>query len=146
MLRIGLILLALSFAAPAAAQERAEDGIGLGQLLELFRDEAEGVLRNLMDEADESRKELERRLRDMEPRLRALTEDLAREFGGLWQYHPPEVLPNGDIILRRRRDGDAADSSPDQARPDAPDQAPDTHDDGDVPGDGVTPESEPFEL
>ncbi len=28
--------------------------------------------------------------------------DLVERFGDMQVYHPPEVLPNGDIIIRRR--------------------------------------------
>lgn len=28
--------------------------------------------------------------------------DLVEKFGDIQTYHPPEVLPNGDIIIRRR--------------------------------------------
>lgn len=28
--------------------------------------------------------------------------DLVEKFGDMQVYHPPEVLPNGDIIIRRR--------------------------------------------
>ncbi len=35
---------------------------------------------------------------EMEPALRGL-EDAINDWGA---YHPPEVLPNGDIIIRRR--------------------------------------------
>jgi hypothetical protein len=49
----------------------------------------------------------------MEQGTRRLLEGLLREFGSavegleealrdLSAYHPPEVLPNGDIIIRRR--------------------------------------------
>ena len=45
----------------------------------------------------------------IEPDLRALAEDMGpalRQWqgliGSLNQYHAPEVLPNGDIILRRK--------------------------------------------
>ncbi len=37
----------------------------------------------------------------MEPALR----DLAGRFSQLQGYYPPEILPNGDILLRRRPSG-----------------------------------------
>ncbi len=55
-------------------------------------------------------------VQEMEPALRDL-EDLAEEAGPMFQqfqdslgsaltdldvYHPPEILPNGDIIIRRK--------------------------------------------
>ncbi len=38
---------------------------------------------------------------EMEPALRGL-EDALDDWGDWGAYHPPEVLPNGDIIIRRR--------------------------------------------
>ncbi len=38
---------------------------------------------------------------EMEPTLRGL-EDALGDLGDWGAYHPPEVLPNGDIILRRK--------------------------------------------
>ncbi len=92
-----LFLAALS-AAPAPAQEpeeapRAED---IEEGLDLLGEGARRLLRGLMGE--------------VEPRMRALAEALeAWDFEGLGlddlgAYHPPEMLPNGDIIIRRKRD------------------------------------------
>ena len=39
---------------------------------------------------------------EMEPALR----DLQGALKDLNGYHPPEVLPNGDIIIRRKQPGD----------------------------------------
>ncbi|MEL6235650.1 MAG: hypothetical protein AAFR46_14695 [Pseudomonadota bacterium] len=64
---------------PAAAQDRDR-----GTLEELGR-ETDRLLRDLM--------------REMAPALREL-EDQLRAFD---LYEPPEILPNGDIIIRRKR-------------------------------------------
>ncbi|MEO1238824.1 MAG: hypothetical protein AAFW64_04000 [Pseudomonadota bacterium] len=45
---------------------------------------------------------LEGLISEIEPRLSQL-EDALDAFNA---YHPPEVLPNGDILIRRRRPGD----------------------------------------
>jgi hypothetical protein len=42
-----------------------------------------------------------------------LMEDLTDSLKGLGEYHPPEVLPNGDIIIRRKR----PDATPAPAEP-----------------------------
>ncbi|TQV66123.1 AAA+ family ATPase [Aliiroseovarius halocynthiae] len=34
--------------------------------------------------------------------------DMVEKFGDMQTYHPPEVLPNGDIIIRRRTPLDPA--------------------------------------
>ena len=40
---------------------------------------------------------------DMAPFMDSLREQLGDAFEGLRAYHPPEILPNGDIILRKKQ-------------------------------------------
>ena len=68
------------------------DAPGLEQRLEELRDEAGSLLREFFEG-------IEPQLDALGPRLR----ELAEKLGGMAAYHPPEVLPNGDIILRRRQ-------------------------------------------
>ncbi|MEL6644056.1 MAG: hypothetical protein AAFQ79_08985 [Pseudomonadota bacterium] len=72
-------------AAPVSANDSAgdmEEGLGLlGEGMQL-------LLRGLADE--------------LEPALRNFSD----QIGGLGAYHPPEVLPNGDIIIRRKQPGE----------------------------------------
>lgn len=78
-----LSALILALAAPAAsAQEGRGDDLREG--LELMERGAGIILRLLMNE--------------MEPLVR----QLAELIDDLNAYHPPERLPNGDIILRRK--------------------------------------------
>ncbi len=73
--------------------------------------------------------DVEPQLRDFEQGLSALEPELQRflsELRGMTQYHPPEILPNGDILIRRRH--------PDPADEDAPDTS------------ETDPEDEPLEL
>lgn len=72
--------LALPAAAQSPAPERQDYGEGLG----LIEEGARIILRRL--------------LADMEPMMR----DLAGMIDDLGAYHPPERLPNGDIIIRRK--------------------------------------------
>jgi hypothetical protein len=75
------IALCFLTALPAAAedgQDRLRDGFGL------LQEGTRLMLRGLMQE-------LEPALRDMQDRI-----------GDLSAYHPPEILPNGDIIIRRK--------------------------------------------
>ena len=58
--------------------------------------------------ADSMRQLFEGFQEDVSPMM----EDLAEQLKGLSQYHPPEVLPNGDIIIRRK--------PPEELTPDAP--------------------------
>jgi hypothetical protein len=76
-----VLALVLVFALPAAAQEPEGD---VEEGLDLFSEGTRLLLRGLMDEVG--------------PALRELRETL----GGIDDYHAPEVLPNGDIIIRRR--------------------------------------------
>ena len=84
-MRFLFVLLALSMTLPAAAQDAEsepvpvpEQGIDLmGEALKLF-------MRGLMQE--------------MEPAI----DDLSGFLDNLDAYHAPEVLPNGDILIRRK--------------------------------------------
>ena len=70
----------LSLLAPPAAAE--EDGLREG--LSLLQEGTRLMLRGLMAE--------------LEPGLRELQD----RIGDLSAYHPPEILPNGDILIRRK--------------------------------------------
>lgn len=93
-----VLLFTAFLAQPAFAEEEAEK-----PLLERW---AEETMRGLIDEMkpeienfmDEIGPELEGLFSELIPRLQELTDQL----GGLSQYEMPEVLPNGDIIIRRK--------------------------------------------
>jgi hypothetical protein len=79
------LALTLALAAPAAAQDSApapdsDTGEGLGLMERGTRLFLEGLMREFGSAVDG----LEEALRDLSA------------------YHPPEVLPNGDILIRRR--------------------------------------------
>lgn len=80
------VVLLLAAHGPAAAQEsgESESENSFGEGLSLLEQGTRMILRGLMSE--------------MEPAF----EDLERMLGDLSGYHPPEMLPNGDIIIRRR--------------------------------------------
>lgn len=103
MKQIAAPLVALSLiASPLAAQDN-DDGFNL------MEEGARLFLRGLMTEMEPALKELDEAAREMEPLLRdfaaemgpALT-DLLGQVEDWTLYHPPEMLENGDIILRRR--------------------------------------------
>ncbi len=75
-------LIAVSLASPAVAEETKPE-----PYLEGLNEFAEGMRKLLEGFADE---------------LEPMMEDLAERLEGLRGYHPPEVLPNGDIIIRRK--------------------------------------------
>ncbi|PIB24418.1 hypothetical protein BFP76_04205 [Amylibacter kogurei] len=69
---------------PATAEEKPADR--LMELLELFSKEAPAILEDMIEE--------------FAPTMEALRD----QIGDLNYYETPEVLPNGDIIIRRKPD------------------------------------------
>lgn len=85
----------------------------------------------LNDLADSMRELLEGFTNDVAPLMEEFSEEvtpmferLAEELKGLNAYHPPEVLPNGDIIIRRKtpKELDAPDAPKTKPGPDDPTQ------------------------
>jgi hypothetical protein len=109
-------VLALCIALPAHAQDDPPAGEGLFSFMER-------MLRDFMTEAEPQLREFERGLTRIEPELNQFL-DRMRD---MTRYHPPEVLPNGDILIRRR-----------QPEHDAPGD--------DIPPDAEDAPSDPFEL
>jgi hypothetical protein len=105
-----LILALCLMAAPAMAQETplvedppAEEGFSLMQ------EGARMVLRGLMTEMDPALTEMERALAEIGPALEALGEEVGPRLRELLavvddfaNYDAPVVLPNGDILIRRK--------------------------------------------
>ena len=106
--------LCLTLALPATAQETEEPGIrdGFGLLSEGSRLILEGLV-------DEMRPVFEEQ-------MLPLLQDLSGMIDDLSAYHAPEMLPNGDILIRRRTDPK-----------DAPEDAPEA---------GEEPTTEPVDL
>lgn len=69
------------------------------------------MLRGFMTEVEPQMRELERGFEALEPELQGFL-DRMRD---MTRYHPPEVLPNGDILIRRRQ----ADDPEDEVVPDS---------------------------
>ncbi|MEM7641822.1 MAG: hypothetical protein AAF366_04780 [Pseudomonadota bacterium] len=90
-------LLILPFLAlPAAAQETGTDGPSLMQRgLKLF-------MEGFMDEMEPTLRELEDLAEGAAPLLERLQTQLGEVIGDLDTYHAPEILPNGDILIRRK--------------------------------------------
>jgi hypothetical protein len=105
---VALALLATLAAGPVAGDEPAGPApeAGMDEGLSLVERGARLMLRDLLDRLgpalDEVGQGMERFAGDLEPVLR----DLARLMGDAASYHAPEVLPNGDILIRRRRPGE----------------------------------------
>lgn len=89
MKRFAPLALAASLALPANAQDTPME-----DLLKRFEDlskEAQTLMENWAEE-------LAPKLEELGPAL----EQLAETLGDMSAYHPPEVLENGDIIIRRK--------------------------------------------
>lgn len=103
MKRTALALAVCLAALPLNAQEPAPD-TGTAPFEESLRD----VLREMIGEMEPALREMaegmEKFAAGLEPMLREMAR-LARDFT---DYHPPEMLPNGDIIIRKRRPGETA--------------------------------------
>jgi hypothetical protein len=116
---------AVVLALPAHAQDDPPAGEGLFNFMER-------MLRDFMTEAEPQLRELERGLNALTPEMERLMERMRDAT----QYYPPEMLPNGDILIRRR-----------QPENDAPSGSEDTAPPQDAPTDAAPAEDgEPFEL
>ncbi|WP_323766179.1 hypothetical protein [Marinovum sp.] len=96
--------LAACLALPAAAQQAEEE-----DSFNLMEEGARLFFRGLMDEMEPALRELEGMAREIEPNLRSFVREMGPALRELmtevedWSaYHPPEILPNGDIIIRRK--------------------------------------------
>ena len=104
--------------APLAAQETPpRDGLASS----LIEEGAKMLLRGLMSEAEPMLDELDQALREMEPSLREMgprLKLLVDLMGDVANYEAPERMPNGDILIRRKRGAPPAPALPDLSLPD----------------------------
>ncbi len=114
--RCTILVLAAFVAATAPAAQEADDGPGLmergfGMFLEGFRDEMSPALENMRRLSAEYGPALFSFLEEMGPALGEML-DQVKDWTA---YDPPEMLPNGDIILRKKPDTETTpDSDPDR--------------------------------
>nr|WP_294623551.1 hypothetical protein [uncultured Roseovarius sp.] len=104
MKRFGFIAFAICLAAPLAAQEEVED-----DGLTLMERGAQLFFEGIMREMEPAMKDLEGLAERMGPEVKRFVEEMGPAFADLMEkiddfsaYHPPELLPNGDIILRKK--------------------------------------------
>jgi hypothetical protein len=115
-----LALALLAAPAPVAAQEPDEGLSLMEEGMQLF-------FRGLMSEVDPALEELEGMAEEMLPLLQELRGEMGPAFRQLlaevedWSvYHAPEMLPNGDIILRRKTETEPeAEPGPGEPAPDS---------------------------
>ena len=118
------IILPLAFAVmtavPAQAQDPAQDPSLMEQGLELFfeglREEMAPALDDLQQLADEFAPAMQGLLSEMGPALA----EIATQVEDWSVYEMPEILPNGDIIIRKK------------LTQDDPEQLPETQDQTDI--------------
>lgn len=104
----------LALAAPAAAQE-TEDSPGRS----LMERGAELFFEGFRREMDPALDDLRAWAENMQPALRQFIDEMGPAFAEVLQkiddlsvYHPPELLPNGDIIIRRKTPDDVEQETP----------------------------------
>ncbi|NCO85790.1 MAG: hypothetical protein GW886_04075 [Rhodobacterales bacterium] len=92
-------------AAPVAAQEGGEDGMSL------MEQGAQLFLRGLASEVEPALNDFRDLAQEMEPAIRGFATEMGPRLmelmalvDDLKHYSPPEMLDNGDIIIRRRAD------------------------------------------
>lgn len=85
------------------AEKTEEDGFSL------MEEGARLILKGIMEEMEPAIEEFEGLAEELRPAFRELAVEMGPALIELLEtvdsfsnYHPPEVLPNGDIILRRR--------------------------------------------
>ena len=104
MKQISAIALALALTSSGAfAQE--DEGTSL------MEEGAKLFFRGLMEEMGPALRELEGLAEDIEPAIRSFAEEMGPALRDLMEqvedwsaYEPPVVLPNGDILLKRKQD------------------------------------------
>ena len=110
MKQLLVIALAAVLAQPAVANDQggeppSEDESGLS----LMEEGAKLFFRGIMQEMEPAIDEMQRFSEELEPALRQFTlemgpalRELMEKVDDITMYHPPELLPNGDIIMRRK--------------------------------------------
>ena len=81
---------------PAEPQAEAEEGFSL------IEEGAKIILRSLLDDMEPALDEMQKGLGTAVEELGPVLRDLAAMMGDIRNYHAPEMLRNGDIIIRRK--------------------------------------------
>ena len=87
----------------AAAPLRAEtEAQGADEGFSLIEEGAKIILRSLLDDMEPALDEMQNGLGTAVEELGPVLRNLAAMMGDIRNYHAPEMLPNGDIIIRRK--------------------------------------------
>ena len=122
MRRLAAATLVITLAAPVSAQEADPGGFNL------MKEGARLLFRGLLQEMEPAMSDLQGMAEELRPKFRDFAQEMGPALGDLiaevedWSvYEPPEMLPNGDIILRRKPvepdDPEGATPRKDQAPP-----------------------------
>lgn len=102
-------LLVCLFMTPALAQDASPLPSGdVDEGVSLLQEGAKLLLKGLMANMEPAMQDMGRAITDMQP---ALTELLAM-MGDVTKYHAPEMLENGDIIIRHKTPAELAPKAP----------------------------------
>lgn len=110
MTRLALITtLALCLSPPALAQDIEAEPEEPGTERSLMEEGARMFLEGILREMEPALRDLEGMAGEIEPALRDFAQEMGPAFADLLgkvddlsNYHMPEMLPNGDIIIRRK--------------------------------------------
>ncbi len=97
MKQIAAFTIATCLALSPAYAENTDEG-GMDEGLSLMEQGAKLLFRGLMTEMEPALKDLKGLAEEMGPGLA----ELQGLIGDFTNYHAPEILPNGDIIIRRK--------------------------------------------
>lgn len=105
MKRIILPFLFCAFMAPAMAQDTPAE---VDKGVSLMQEGAKLLLKGLMSNMEPTMQDMGRALSELQP---AMT-DLLAMMGDVTKYHAPEMLENGDIIIRHKTPAELAPKDP----------------------------------
>ncbi|WP_347310358.1 hypothetical protein [Defluviimonas sp. SAOS-178_SWC] len=94
---------------PAVAQDKEatpEDGFSL------LEEGAKIILRSMIDEVEPTLKDLQKDFGEAMDEMGPALGQLVEMIGDIRNYHAPEMLPNGDIIIRRKTPDELAAPKP----------------------------------
>lgn len=86
-------------AAPAWSDEPAPS---VDKGFDLLDQGARIILRSFLDQAEPAMKDLKDGMGEAMAKMGPALQDLLAKMDDIRNYEPPEMLPNGDIILRRK--------------------------------------------
>lgn len=106
-MRAATLALLLALAAPPLAADEAEPPAGdVEEGMSLLEEGAKLLFRGLVEEMEPAMREMAEGMEEFAANLEPMLRELVRLMDDLSAYHLPERLPNGDIIIRKKRPGE----------------------------------------